>query len=144
MPAPSGYDVGLQHSSVNNGVAVGFLLDEEGDAPFVEEQAVVASLDVTTAGVASVASYGLGAVVYRLRIALRPDVLTRDQHPAMEAPAQLRARILEFAARTDGNVVLQLADRNRRVAFLEAVTFESGPGLHGLVARLVLADLGTG
>ena len=151
MPAPNGYDIGLQHSAVNGGTAVGFLLDEAdrvgaglAPAPFVEEQAIVAHVDVTTAGVASVASYGLGAVTYRCRLQLATDVLKRDRRPGTETPATLRTRLLEFAAKTDGLVMLQLAVGNRRVAFTEAVKFISGPGIDGYVALVALVDLGAG
>jgi hypothetical protein len=142
MAAPTGYDLGLTHSAVNGGVAVGFLLEEDHDEPFVEEQDVVASHDVTTAGVASVASYGLGAVRYRLRLALRADVLKRDHRPTTETPATLRTRLLEYAAKTDGQVRLDTDLLSRRVAFLEAVKFVSGPEIDGFVALLVLADVG--
>lgn len=141
MAPPAGYDVGLQHASVNGGVAVGFLLDEAGE-PFREEQDIVASVEVTTAGVASVASYGVGAIHYRLRLLLRGDVLTRDHRPVTEAPATLRARLLQLAAQTDGNVRLQYGDLSRRVAFVETISLISGPGRDGAVVLVTLVDLG--
>ena len=144
MPAPTGYDIGLQHAAVNGGTAVGYLLDEADGEPFVEEQAIVAHVDVTTAGQASVASFGLGAVTYRCRLQLATDVLKRDRRPGTETPATLRTRLLEFAAKTDGLVMLQLAAGNRRIAFTEAVKFISGPGIDGYVALVTLVDLGAG
>src|SRR3954447_13110232 len=142
MAAPTGYDVGLTHSSVNGGTVVGFMLQEDADEPFVEEQDVVASHDVTTAGVASVASYGLGAVRYRLHLALRTDVLKRNHQPATETPATLRTFLLAFAAKTDGQVRMDTDLLSRRVAFLESVRFVSGPDIDGFVALVVLADVG--
>jgi hypothetical protein len=142
MAVPQGYDVGLTHSSVNSGTVVGFLLQEDHDEPFIEEQEVVASHDVTTAGVASVASYGLGAVRYRLRLALRGDILKRDHRPTTETPATLRTHLLAFAAKTDGLVTLDYSGISRRVAFLEAVRFISGPEIDGYIALVVLADVG--
>jgi hypothetical protein len=142
MAAPQGYDIGFTHASVNGGTVVGFLLDESAEEPFVEEQEVVASHDVTTAGVASVASYGLGAVRYRLRLALRGDILKRDHQPTTETPATLRSRLLELAAKTDGGVQLDTDLLSRSVAFVEAVKFISGPEIDGFVALVVLADIG--
>lgn len=142
MAAPTGYDVGLTHAAVNGGVVVGFLLQEDHDEPFVEEQEVVASHEVTTAGVASVASYGLGTVRYRLRLALRGDVLKRDHRPTTETASTLRTLLLAFAGKTDGLVRMDTDLLSRRVAFLEAVRFVSGPDIDGFVALLVLADVG--
>jgi hypothetical protein len=145
MPAPAGYDVGLQHASVNGGAAVGFLLDDARDIDaFVEDRDVIAHVDVTTGGVVSLASFGLGAVRYRLRLRLATDVLKRDHRPATEAPATLRSRILSFAAITDGLTVLQLATGDRRVGFVGDVRFVSGPTIDGYIAVLNLVDLGAG
>lgn len=142
MPIPAGYDVGLQHSAVNGGVDVGFFLDGSHDEPFVEEQTIVTHVDVTTGGVTSVASFGLGVKRYRLRLQLATEVLDRSRRGRKESPADNRARILEFAAKTDGLVKLQMALDTRYVGFEEAVRFISGPALDGYIALLTLVDLG--
>lgn len=141
--APSGYDLGFQHGSVNSGAVVGFLLDHGRDVEaFVEEQELIGSVEITTGATISHAAYGLGAVRYRLRLRLATDVLKRDHRPGTETPATLRTRLLEFAAKTDGQVVLQLESGNRKVGFIEAVRFVGGPAVDGYIALLNLVDLG--
>ena len=142
MPVPEGYDIGLEHPNINGGVVVGWLLDERDDEAFRETQAVVAHVDTTTAGVSSVASYGLGQRTYQARIPLRTDVRTRAHRPSTESPTVLRTILLAFAATTDGATILHLASGERSVAFTETITFISGPPIDGYIAIVTMTDLG--
>lgn len=143
MGTPIGYDIGLTHSSVAGGAATGFLLDEDAaGGAFAEETAVLTHVDVTTGGAVSVASYGLGATLYRLRLRLRGDILKRNHQPVTETPDTLRLLLKSYAAITDGTVRLDTATLSRRVGFVEAVTFASGPGLDGYIAQVALVDIG--
>ena len=142
MAAPVGYDLGLTHATVNGGTATGYLLAEADGDSFVEEQALVADVQVTTGGAVSVASYGAGATIYRLRLALRTDILRRDHRPATETPDTLRARLKSYAAIADGQLRLDTATLSRRVAAVEQLKFISAPGIDGYVAILALVDIG--
>ena len=143
MTVPTGYDVGLQHASVNGGVAVGLMLDDSNhEEPLIEDQALVATVDTSTAGVTSVASYGPGPCTYRARVLLRSDVLKRNHQTTTEVPTATRALLLAFAALTDGATKLQLPTGDRYVAFTEAVKFISGPNIDGYIAVLTMTDLG--
>ena len=142
MPAPGGYDIGLRHASVNAGVAVGFFLDGTHEEPFVEEQAIVTHVEVTTGGAPSLASYGVGIRRYRLRLVLAAQVLDRMRRGRTETPDDARTRLLELAAQTDGLVKLQLATGDRYVSFAEAVRLITGPAHDGYIAVLTLVDLG--
>ena len=144
MPAPAGYDLGLQHSTINAGAAVGFLLDEEDPDAFVEERQFQTDVKVTTGGAVTVASYGTGAIFYTLRLLLRTSVMRRNVTGATENPQTLRTTLLQFAALTDGLVELQRAEGDRRVAFVDAIKFISAPQRDGYVAIVKLADLGVG
>ncbi len=144
MPAPTGYDLGFQHSSVNAGVAVGFLLDESEDGAFEEERQFETDVQVTTGGVVTVSSYGTGAIFYRLRLLLRSSVMRRNSTGTEEVPATLRTRLLEFAAASDGLLELQRAEGDRKVAIVEALKFISAPRRDGYLAVVLLADLGPG
>ena len=142
MAIPNGYDIGLQHASVNGGVAVGLLLDEERhEDAFVEDQALVAHVDVTVAGTTSVASYGFGPRTYHARVLLRGDILKRDHRPGTETPTTLRTLLLAFAS-TATAVTLQLPTGDRSVVLTDAIRFISGPSVDGYVALLVMTDVG--
>jgi hypothetical protein len=142
MPVPNGYDLGLQHAAVNGGGVVGFLLDERNDDAWTEDHALVAHVDISTGGVASVASYGLGARTYRARVTLRSDVHTRAHRAASASPDALRALLLLFAATTDGATTLHLPTGDRYVAFTDALRFTSSPNEDGFVALLTMTDVG--
>ncbi len=144
MAAPAGYDVGFQHSSVNVGVAVGFLLDEEDPDAFVEERQFETDVKVTTGGEVTVSSYGTGAIFYTLRLLLRTSVMRRNVTGTAEVPAALRTTLLQFAAVADGTVELQRDEGDRRVAFVDDIKFISAPSRDGYVAVVKLADLGAG
>ena len=140
MPAPNGYDVGFLAAGVNNGNAAGFFLDQQDDEAFVEEQQLVGDVAVDTTGVISAVAYGLGPLRYRLRLQLQTDVLGRDRRPKKEQPADGRALLLAYAARTSATT-LQLANGDRHVLFVEAIKFLSGPGVDGYVAIVTLVDV---
>ncbi len=139
MPVPSGYDLGLQHAAVNGGAASGWLLEEHDEA-LIEEQSLQNDVAVDTAGQVSAVSYGLGARVYRLRLALRTDILDRGGRPRSETPADRQALLREYAARTEP-VTLQLASGDRPVLFVEALKFLSGPLADGCIALVCLVDV---
>ena len=139
MPAPSGYDLGLQHAAVNGGVTSGWFLDEHAEA-LVEEQELRGDVAADTTGLVSVTSYGLGPKVYRLRLALRTDVLDRNRRPKSETPAALRALLLQYAGQTAATT-LQLATGDRSVLFVEGVKFISGPAIDGYIALVNLVDV---
>ena len=145
MPVPAGYDVALQHSSVNAGTAIGFLLDEQDEGALVEERYFVTDVQITTGGVVTVASYGAGPVFYRLRLLLRSSVMRRNSTGAVEVPATLRANLLLFAATSDTLLELWMSTGDRRVAFVkDGLKFLSHPSQDGYVALLHLVDLGAG
>ena len=145
MPVPTEYDVALQHSTVNAGTAVGFLLDEQHAEALVEERSFVTDVQVTTGGVVTVASYGAGPVEYRLRLLLRSSVMRRNSTGAVEVPATLRTNLLAFAAANDTLLELWMATGDRRVAFVkDGLKFLSHPSQDGYVALLHLVDLGAG
>ena len=139
MPVPSGYDLGLQHASVDGGIASGWFLADHDEA-FVEEQALRSDVAVDTTGLVSVAGYGLGPKVYRMRLALRTDVLDRNRRPKSETPASLRTLLLQYAAQTSGTT-LQLASGDQAVLFVEGVKFVSAPGIDGYLALLACVDV---
>ena len=144
MPATTGYDIGLKHAAVNAGVAVGFLLDENDPQAFVEERGFVTDVKTTTGGAVTVASYGQGAVRYRLRLLLRTSVMRRNSTGATESPTSLRTRLLEFAATNDAALTLERAEGDRVVAFVDDIKFLSGPSIDGYVALVRLVDIGPG
>ena len=144
MAVPDGYDLGLQHPAVNGGATVGLLLDERDERAFVETQAVVTHVDITTAGVASVATFGLGQRTYEARIPLRGDIQTRTHRTTTESPATLRALLLAFASTTSGATVLHLTSGNRQVTFTDAIRFISGPAIDGYIALVTMTDVGAG
>ena len=139
MPVPSGYDLGLQHAAVNGGIASGWFLADHDEA-FVEEQAIRGDVAVDTTGLVSVASYGLGPKVYRMRLALRTDVLDRNQRPKTETPAALRTLLLQYAAQTSATT-LQLSTGDRAVLFVESVKLVAAPGDDGYLAFLACVDV---
>ena len=139
MPAPSGYDVGLQHAALNGGAASGWFLDEHAEA-LVEEQELRGDVAADTTGLVSAVSYGLGLRRYRLRLALRTDVLDRTRRPKSETPAALRTLLLQYAGQT-APTTLQLASGDRAVLFVEGVKFVSGPAIDGYIALVNLVDV---
>jgi hypothetical protein len=139
VPAPSGYDLGLQHAAVNGGVASGWFLDEHAEA-LVEEQELRGDVAADTSGLVSAVSYGLGLRRYRLRLALRTDVLDRNRRPKTETPAALRTLLLQYAAQTSATT-LQLSTGDRAVLFVESVKLVSAPGNDGYLAFLACVDV---
>jgi hypothetical protein len=139
MPVPAGYDLGLLHAAVNGGGASGWFLADHDEA-FVEEQAIRGDVAVDTTGLVSIASYGLGPNVYRLRLALRADVLDRNRRPKTETPAALRTLLLQYAAQTAA-ITLQLVTGDRAVLFVEGVKFISGPAIDGYIALVTCVDV---
>jgi len=140
MAVPTGYDIAMHHPAVNNGVAVGFLLDMDDPSPLVEEQQLVGDIAVATNGDLSAVHYGLGPLRYRLRLQLAGAMLGRGYRPVEDAPVDRRAALLAFAAQPAG-LVLQLPAGERPVLFVEQLRFVSGPHIDGYLAVVNLIDI---